>query len=242
MEFPPVNPNFDPGIGDCYMGDYNAIIAHVSRFLMAWGDNRLPSGPPSDHPDPDIRFDAHSITDLDGDGISNDVDQDDDGDGYWDDDETAKGSDPFADTSSPEHCDGVDNDGDTTVDEAPAGSGRATPDPLCDPGADPDGDTIPNSADLDDDGDGHSDADEQFMSTDELDDCSNNTAHDALATDFDKNTKTNIIDVLFFGPVILTFEGEPRYGRRFDVNANGTINIIDVLFFGPVILQDCDAL
>jgi hypothetical protein len=37
---PRVNPNFDPLIANCYMGDYNWIEADAGRFLLAWGDNR----------------------------------------------------------------------------------------------------------------------------------------------------------------------------------------------------------
>ena len=114
-------------------------------------------------------------------------------------------------------------------------SGRATPDPLCAPGADPDGDTVLNAADTDDDNDGFSDVNEQYMSTDELDDCPTSSAHDAWPPDFNKSTRVDVIDALFFGSPILSGE----YDRRFDLNGNGVVNIIDVLVLAPFMMQSC---
>jgi hypothetical protein len=34
------NPNQDPGIADCYMGDYNQIASNGTRRFVSWGDNR----------------------------------------------------------------------------------------------------------------------------------------------------------------------------------------------------------
>jgi hypothetical protein len=34
------NPNQDPVIADCYMGDYNQIASNGSRRFVSWGDNR----------------------------------------------------------------------------------------------------------------------------------------------------------------------------------------------------------
>ena len=52
------------------------------------------------------------FTDTDSDGIADCVDPDDDNDGFSDADEIAAGSDPLNAASTPEVCDGVDNDGD----------------------------------------------------------------------------------------------------------------------------------
>jgi hypothetical protein len=137
----------------------------------------------------------------------------------------------------------VDNDGDTVLDEAPALSGRATPDPLCAPGADPDGDTIANVADPDDDDDGFSDANEQYMSTDELDDCRAVAGHDAWPPDADSNGTANVGDViqLFDGGKVLQNVGQPFYSRRSDANGNGAVNVGDViqLFGGGIIPTSC---
>jgi hypothetical protein len=54
---PRLNPNFDPLIADCYMGDYNWITSDRQNFYMVWGDNRsrvLSLG--ETRPDPDIFF------------------------------------------------------------------------------------------------------------------------------------------------------------------------------------------
>jgi len=60
---PTTNPNFDPLVADCYMGDYNSISAAAPglggpNFFLAWGDNRLNANPgAADPPDPDVRVD-----------------------------------------------------------------------------------------------------------------------------------------------------------------------------------------
>jgi hypothetical protein len=202
-----------------------------------------PAGDHCEDPDGDLVFDIDDTcpdlanagagqTDTDADGLGDVCDSDDDGDGYFDSDETAKGSNTLDAGSTPEHCDGTDNDGDTVVDEAPVGSGRATPDPQCDPLADTDGDTILNGTDLDDDGDGVSDAFERSMSTDELAPCSTNLSHDAVPSDFDHNTSVNPGDILglfFFS--IGESAGDPFYSRRADFDGNGINNPGDILGF-----------
>jgi hypothetical protein len=59
------NPNFDPVVVTCYMGDYNGITSPASdlgssEFYLTWGDNRLPIPPglpTAGLPDPDVRLD-----------------------------------------------------------------------------------------------------------------------------------------------------------------------------------------
>jgi CSLREA domain-containing protein len=54
---PPVNPNFDPEVVSCYMGDYHGITGVADWHYMAWADNRnLVDG----RPDPDVFFDKRS--------------------------------------------------------------------------------------------------------------------------------------------------------------------------------------
>ena len=55
--------------------------------------------------------------DTDGDGTPDAVDLDDDEDGISDEEESAAGSDPLNPASTPEVCDGVDNDGNDGIDE-----------------------------------------------------------------------------------------------------------------------------
>jgi lysophospholipase L1-like esterase len=174
--------------------------------------------------------------DNDDDGIPNESDPDDDNDGYWDDDELSKGSDPLDDTSTPEHCDGVDNDGDTEVDEEPTGAdwdidGDTTKDCL-DADVDTDGDGVVNTLDEDDDGDGVSDLTERALTTDELGNCSTNPSHDAFASDFDHDTDNDPGDLLglFFFSMNQS-AGEPFYSKRSDFDGDGDDDPGDILGF-----------
>ncbi|NIR46468.1 MAG: hypothetical protein GWN99_18655, partial [Gemmatimonadetes bacterium] len=40
FDVPPLNPNFDPLVKACYMGDYNHAAADDRGFYLTWGDNR----------------------------------------------------------------------------------------------------------------------------------------------------------------------------------------------------------
>lgn len=52
-EVPPLLPNFDPIVRNCYMGDYNESDADATHVYMVWSDNRnFRNG----HPDPDVWF------------------------------------------------------------------------------------------------------------------------------------------------------------------------------------------
>ncbi|MFV8783032.1 choice-of-anchor U domain-containing protein [Microbulbifer sp. SA54] len=102
--------------------------------------------------------------DTDGDGIGNNGDDDDDNDGYSDEVETAEGSDPLSDASTPLDTDGdflpnstdSDDDNDGVADEEDAFPLDATET------VDTDGDGIGNNADADDDGDGVTDDADAF--------------------------------------------------------------------------------
>jgi hypothetical protein len=65
--------------------------------------------------------------DRDGDDQTDCVDSDDDGDGVPDAAEIAAGSDPLDPASTPEVCDGLDNDGDGLTDEGFAYPGNVGP-------------------------------------------------------------------------------------------------------------------
>jgi len=61
----PTAVNFDPIISQCYMGEYNAVVADGAEFLYLWGDNRnfistfnFPEG----RPDPDVFFARKAAT------------------------------------------------------------------------------------------------------------------------------------------------------------------------------------
>jgi hypothetical protein len=182
-----------------------------------------------------------SQSDIDGDGDGDACDGDIDGDGYWNDQELSWGSDTLDAGKTPDICDGVDNDGDTTVDEGFDLNTNGTPD-CTDPAADTDADTIANPDDTDDDNDGTVDALEIPIGIDTLADCPTTTGvsgHYAWMPDIDNSRMVTIADVLKFIPHFLAFEGDPNYNRRFDWNADGLISIGDVLTVIPYFLQSC---
>jgi glucose/arabinose dehydrogenase len=189
------------------------------------------------------RLDCGTAVDTDGDGTGDACDIEDDGDGHWDVDENAKGSDHANASSIPERCDGLDNDGDTAVDEEPAGAAwdvdADTVKDCLDASVDTDGDTQPNTTDTDDDGDGFSDLREGSMSTDSLGGCPTSGAHDAWPPDRNRDTQSNI------GDLLATFKGillDPaNYNRRSDGDGGGEVNVGDliILYGGGVILTDC---
>jgi hypothetical protein len=196
--------------------------------------------------------------DLDGDGQGDACDLDTDGDGHFNTRETFHGSNPNSASSLIEVCDGVDNDGDTAVDEDGLdhdGDGQVN-----DPGPDADGDTIRDCLDTttDTDGDGimnptdtnddnpmsstndlFTDIEEKWTATDSLDACANNANDPTWPVDMDNNRSANIGDVIGFSGPILTSMGNPRYNRRFDLNGNGSVNVGDVLRYSGVILTSC---
>lgn len=58
---PQLNPNFDPAIAQCYMGEYLSIHGQGGGFYYLWGDNRntvTNSNWPTGRPDPDVFFDV----------------------------------------------------------------------------------------------------------------------------------------------------------------------------------------
>ncbi len=61
FDVPPLNPNFDPLVKSCYMGDYNDGTVDGDGFYLTWGDNRRILKAPRfsrGRPDPDVRFRA----------------------------------------------------------------------------------------------------------------------------------------------------------------------------------------
>jgi hypothetical protein len=108
--------------------------------------------------------------DTDGDGLADACDPDDDNDGFSDSQELAAGSDPLDPDSTPEVCDGIDNDLDALIDEGFLNT---------------DGDALADCVDDDDDGDGMPDSYEHYYT------CLNPLVYDANA-DPDGDTITNI--------------------------------------------------
>jgi hypothetical protein len=119
--------------------------------------------------------------DTDNDGLGNCVDTDIDGDGFSNVVEEAAGSNPFSNASTPEVCDGVDNDLNDGIDEGSLNT---------------DGDLQANCVDPDDDNDGALDAADRFPldSTESGDHDNDGTGDNADldddndgASDFDEN-------------------------------------------------------
>lgn len=180
--------------------------------------------------------------DIDEDGIPNASDNEADGDGLWNADEAMVGSDPMDITSTPERCDGLDNDGDGASDEVPAGAnwdidGDTTKDCL-DLNVDSDGDGQTNVVDGDDDDDGFSDAMESTLMTDGIGDCPASAGHDAWAPDRDHDGDADI------GDVIRSFSGKvlqpAAYDRRSDPNGDQDNDVGDVIqLYSTTVLTAC---
>ncbi len=118
-------------------------------------------------------FDANTDqTDTDDDLQGDACDADDDNDGVSDADEIAAGSDPLNSASTPEICDGVDNDLNEGVDEGFANA---------------DGDGQADCVDADDDNDGQTDADEIACG-------SNPLVAASKATDTDGDNRPDCVD------------------------------------------------
>ncbi len=111
------------------------------------------------------------FTNTDGDGQANCVDADDDNDGFSDTAEAAAGTDSLNRLSSPEVCDGLDNDLDGAVDEGFTNT---------------DGDGQANCVDADDDNDGFSDATETAAGSDPLNRLSIPEACDGVDNDLNQ--------------------------------------------------------
>jgi len=183
--------------------------------------------------------------DMDSDGLGDTCDTDADGDGYHT--EAPRGADDLSTSSTPERCDGIDNDGDAATDEGWGSPATAFPDvdadtiPDCtDSNVDTDGDGSNNNVDTDDDGDGFTDTRENFMSTVSVSDCPITTSHHAWPPDLNNNRSINVLDVGVLRPVFLTqFGVDPAYNKRMDLNADNTINILDIGALRPYFLASC---
>jgi endonuclease G, mitochondrial len=111
--------------------------------------------------------------DSDGDLMGNACDADDDNDGVSDEAETAAGSDPLDANSTPEICDGVDNDLNDGIDEGFVNT---------------DGDSQADCVDTDDDNDGVTDADEITAGSDPLNANSTPEVCDGVDNDLNEGT------------------------------------------------------
>jgi hypothetical protein len=166
-------------------------------------------------------------TDIDADGISNDIDIDDDGDGYLDLDEIAAGSDPLSNTSLPFDTDGdfisnvtdTDDDNDGVLDVTDTFPLDATE------SFDADGDTIGNNADTDDDNDGVLDTADAFSldATESVDTDGDGMGNNA-DTDDDNDGFADNVEVLK-GSDPLSSNSLPT-GFKYDHNGDGQSDVL----------------
>jgi len=164
--------------------------------------------------------------------MGNACDPDDDNDGYSDAYELLRGSDPGNGNSTPEICDGEDNDLNDGIDEGFPDSDGDTIKDCLESDIDTDGDTVPNNVDEDDDNDGFSDAVENYVATDSLNACPDSPSHAAWPPDINNDTQVNILDIMeyFAANAYPSRQGiDPEYNKRLDVTADGVINILDIM-------------
>jgi len=180
-------------------------------------------------------------------------------DGFTNVEESVDGSDLLNAASTPEMCDGVDNDQDGLTDgwrqdktysaewydRAPV---NGIPD-CTDAASDSDDDLTYNPSDTDDDNDGWRDtgppaggkASEAYMATDSLARCPVNSYHSAWPLDINNNGNITVVgDVLAFSGLIGSASGDGKFRKRLDFDGSGSITVVsDVLKYGGQIGKSC---
>jgi len=137
-------------------------------------------------------------------------------------------------------CDSVMNSADNCPTIRNTGQANADGDPFGDAC-----DNCPSAATFwfvpagDGDCDGWTSDDEGFIGTDPVDACPDDAQDDAWPADINNSTRVDIIDALFFAPVIMSNPGDGRYDSRYNLDAQGGINIIDLLMLGSAITRKC---
>jgi hypothetical protein len=175
-------------------------------------------------------------TDSDHAGVGDACDDEDDNDGWQDDDEIGAGSDPLDPGSTPEVCDGVDNDGNEGIDEGYLDINTDGEADCHDDDFDADADGIGNASDPNDDnfpsGDPFLDALENYVGTDASVMCAASGA-DNDPLDINKDDKASIADIMQFfafgeyGSKVT--DDDQAYRRRLDLNADKKISIADIM-------------
>jgi hypothetical protein len=183
-------------------------------------------------------------TDSDQAGVGDACDDDDDNDGWQDDDEIAAGSDPLDPDSTPEVCDGMDNDGNEGTDEGYPDTNTDGEADCHDDDFDADGDGIGNETDTNDDswwedsGSWHHDMflddHENYLGTDKDVACSTEGGSDNDPFDVFIDGRANLFDLMKFieMPQALGRDvtEDEAYKRRLDLfGPDGNINIFDIM-------------
>jgi hypothetical protein len=178
-------------------------------------------------------------------------DADDDDDTWSDVDEWKAGSDPLDAASTPEVCDGADNDGDGATDEGYPDTDSDGIADCKDPDIDSDSDGTYNDVDTDcddaNDGAHFNNAKENYMGTDPCVKC----AAGGVDNDpYDTNKSggaINVLDLFTFvsntalGGNVSDDNALGVYWNRLDTNQNGGINVLDLFAWvsGQVIGKTC---
>jgi hypothetical protein len=114
---------------------------------------------------------------------------------------------------------------------------------------DTDGDDEGDACDSDDDDDGWPDVEEEAMSVDSLDNCTDQPGdNDAYPPDVTMNTVVNITDIVAFRPKLGYCQSDPGYDPRFDLDqiVSGScsppekvVNITDIILLRPLMNTTC---
>jgi hypothetical protein len=209
--------------------------------------NVCPGGIPDNCPSTSNPTQADLDTDGQGDACDGDIDNDK----YWNAvvgsvpaHEQTMGSNQSNIASTPEVCDGVNNDADGQTDEGFDYNANTIPD-CTEAGLNTDGDAQNNTVDSDDDNDGWTDIQENFAGTNSLKRCPVAGPAPGASDDDDyywppdnnNDGRVNIQDVVRYGSYFNSSATVPatqyKYNRRFDMNASNTVNISDVVVLGP---------
>ena len=180
-----------------------------------------------------------------------------DKDGFSNVEESIDGSDLLVAGSTPERCDGVNNDLDTTATGLPItdeGYDRAPVNgiPDCvDPASNSDGDNPPiyNPADTDDDNDGWLDtegppggrASEAYLATDSLAKCPLSIYHSAWPPDINNDGVVTVAgDIANYSGTLGAAFGNDKFRKRLDLKADGVITVAgDVATFSGHLGDRC---
>jgi len=174
-------------------------------------------------------------------------------DGFTNVEESVDGSDLLNAASTPEMCDGVDNDLDGLTDgrrQAKTYSAEwydrdpvnGIPD-CTDADSDSDGEHPHNPTDTDDDNDGYTDAREAYLGTDSLADCRVNSYHSAWPLDINNDGRIMVVgDVTAFSGLIGSQYGDVdgQFRKRLDLSGDTRIMVVgDVTQYSGRIGQQC---
>jgi hypothetical protein len=103
------------------------------------------------------------------------------------------------------------------------------------------GDPLGDVCDPDNDNDGFSDSEEEYLGTDPLDNCADDSNDDAWPMDIDNDQELSILDALLYNNKMGCEVVESPECERFDLNADGVITSVgDVLLYEGRMGETCE--